>query len=361
MAQRGAPNVSAACQVLLDQFCSESCGNTTVARFGASFRGRARDWRCYSPKALTADLTAYSGGKDFCTKPDELSEMVDLCRAAEAMAERGQTRPQAATPMHYALLIRGQPFRYGCNSPGVHIQLDALRSHREHIVEPLAASGHRVSAILAMDTRSYGCWGTQISALSRTLEPNVLLRNVTGVDQPTNMQKALKLVLDSRPDGTWQLARPFDSVLISRFDLKFTIPILGWLSDNPTKVAIASRCELPQWKWYNCTADLFFSVPRHWASAFASAVGYYRRDCSRGGVSCDITRCCFSSHCYQKSGHGCYNVLGGMIGFDNLQFSWPPPGPHLKINTPSPFFQCCSHGHASRRWLDSLHHNLLPS
>ena len=73
--------------------------------------------------------------------------------------------------MHYALLIRGQPFRYGCNSPGVHIQLDALRSHREHIVEPLAASGHRVSAILAMDTRSYGCWGTQISALSRTLEP----------------------------------------------------------------------------------------------------------------------------------------------------------------------------------------------
>ena len=98
---------------------------------------------------------------------------------------------------------------------------------------------------------------------------------------------------------------------------------------------------------------LQYTVPRELFPPFISAVGYYRRDCSRGGLSCSIRQCCFNSHCHQRTGHGCYNVLAALIGWDRIDFCYPLPicsddSRHPKFcqkaSDRNAFYECCAHG-----------------
>ena len=61
----------------------------------------------------------------------------------------------AATGLHlrFALLFRGEAYRWGCDTEGVATQLAAVRSHVAMIVEPLEARGHDVRAFFAQDHR----------------------------------------------------------------------------------------------------------------------------------------------------------------------------------------------------------------
>jgi len=72
------------CQALLDDYCSSACdlrargcGFPPVARFsGPSAKGIA--WRCYSPETLDNNQT-YTGGDCYCSRDDELEEVLALC------------------------------------------------------------------------------------------------------------------------------------------------------------------------------------------------------------------------------------------------------------------------------------------
>ena len=59
----------------------------------------------------------------------------------------------ATTGLRYALLFRGEAYRWGCDTEGVATQLAAVQSHVAMIVEPLEARGHDVRAFFAHDHR----------------------------------------------------------------------------------------------------------------------------------------------------------------------------------------------------------------
>ena len=85
-------------------------------------------------------------------------------------------RQEAYTPVNsegghrYALLFRGEAYRWGCDVDGVATQIAAVRSHVTMVVEPLEARGHTVRAFFAHDHRV--CKPSYIKSMN--------YRNVTG-------------------------------------------------------------------------------------------------------------------------------------------------------------------------------------
>ena len=53
----------------------------------------------------------------------------------------------------FAILFRGEAYRWGCDPSGIELQRAALLSHVQHIVMPLEEKGHRVRAFFAFDHR----------------------------------------------------------------------------------------------------------------------------------------------------------------------------------------------------------------
>ena len=62
-------------------------------------------------------------------------------------------RGEASTSQRYALLLRGEAYRWGYDSAGVTLQMAAVESHITHIVQPLEQKGHTVRVFIAYDHR----------------------------------------------------------------------------------------------------------------------------------------------------------------------------------------------------------------
>ena len=289
-------------------------------------------------------------------------------------------------PARYAVLFRGEAYRWGCTNDGVAIQLAAMKSHLAQIIEPLERLGHIVRLFFSHDHRV--CKASyvfrpgelkKLGALGRNAS-NVIYKNdspeaidaLTGLflrtniasisriggvkDQPDSIIGSLDLFLRRKRthvgvggskafvqkhslaprDGDGP--ETFDYLIITRYDVKFLSPMPSWpCFDKPLQVSLASQCEPGAWARFNCVADHFWIIPRPYISRAATLIG------TRLNLS-HYTKCCFAKRCLQKAGHGCYNVLSHHLGSEHVGFCWPQPA--KSVAEPNPHYQCCRHGGA---------------
>lgn len=302
----------------------------------------------------------------------------------------------------FALLLRGEAYRWGCDTAGVALQMRAAESQLANIVKPLESRGHTVRIFLAHDHRLCKAGylfrvgqnssrivyrpdtSDAIAAITALFEARrvALVGKLGNVkDQPDSITAALDLFLNQRVQKasaasgfvqsvhaavstsglSAQVARhatrsgdaasSFDFLIVSRYDVRLLTPIISWPCYNqPQQVSAASRCEPGAWERFHCIADHFWIVPRLFLSSYAALVG------SRLNVS-HYTKCCFGKRCLQKAGHGCFNVFEHYWGSEALGFCWPQPV--RSVAEPNPNYQCCMHGRARVDLLNSEHEQML--
>eukprot|EP00322_Chrysochromulina_rotalis_P014844 CAMPEP_0115857174 /NCGR_PEP_ID=MMETSP0287-20121206/15437_1 /TAXON_ID=412157 /ORGANISM="Chrysochromulina rotalis, Strain UIO044" /LENGTH=408 /DNA_ID=CAMNT_0003311381 /DNA_START=17 /DNA_END=1243 /DNA_ORIENTATION=+ len=75
--------LEASCQDAMDSYCASSCdlrskgcGWPTLARFSGP---DPVSWRCYSPETLDNNNQTYASGDCYCSRDDELQEVLSLC------------------------------------------------------------------------------------------------------------------------------------------------------------------------------------------------------------------------------------------------------------------------------------------
>ena len=260
---------------------------------------------------------------------------------------------QSVTNLTYALLFRGEAYRYGCDRAGMHVQDTVMHSHQRMLVEPLEECGATVDIFLAVDTR--GCANfTLRERLKSSFQPARLRRYVTvkATSQPTNVRQSLNLYLP--------LAHEYDVLIFTRYDLRLLQPYRAWPGcQGADRIGVASRCELIQWNQWNCSSDILFFVPRAHLVAFNASIGAPLRPVdsrtyrTRGASAKVAPKACFASKGESVSkgvpmglGHGCFNSFASRIGADNIDFCFPSSraGVSEKRND---FYQCCKHGHAA--------------
>ncbi|EDQ86314.1 uncharacterized protein MONBRDRAFT_28502 [Monosiga brevicollis MX1] len=89
---RAQATVDAACQKVLDNWCNgledQTCVNALssagaelplYARYDVAANDDEKQWRCYSPSSLTPDLSGYSNGTSYCTREQEILDVIADC------------------------------------------------------------------------------------------------------------------------------------------------------------------------------------------------------------------------------------------------------------------------------------------
>jgi hypothetical protein len=237
--------------------------------------------------------------------------------------------PEAAQ-LSYALLFRGEAYRYGCNEHGTRVQDNIMRSHHEMVTRSLEACGSTVDILLAIDTR--GCANSSLRArLASWHEDHVrIAKPVVAHTQPQNIRASLNMFLP--------YALRYDMLIVTRYDLYLRQPFRQWPGcQDPTRIGIASRCERNQWFQWNCSNDVLFVVPREHLWAFNASVGSSLAACfasSGESVSRSVPK---------GLGHGCYNSLASRVGAEQLSFCWPIL-PRGSVTMQNDYYQCCKHG-----------------
>ena len=241
-------------------------------------------------------------------------------------------RCRSSKPRSYALLLRGEVYRFGCDPLAVLAQDLAIRSVDEMITRPLLDCGHRLDIILALDKR--GCANDSLrSRLKRW--PRVRLSwSVRASNQATNFRAALQRF---RP-----LARRYDTLIVSRYDLRVSRQILDWPGcQDGESIGVAEPCEVQKWDLWNCSGDTLFVVPIKMLPAFDAAVGAPTAQASKQYTRWSTkykmreygivtTNACFMTRGERAStglpvgtGHGCYNALAQRVGYARVTHCWP--------------------------------------
>jgi len=92
--------------------CAASGQTWTALQSGAKGAPVAKVWRCYSPASLNADKTAYKSGTGYCTRPQQIAEILKTCKLPKPPPPRVQVRAQAApaaSPSAAAAVPRAEP------------------------------------------------------------------------------------------------------------------------------------------------------------------------------------------------------------------------------------------------------------
>ena len=252
--------------------------------------------------------------------------------------------------MLYALLIRGEIYRYGCDSVGVNMQDRMMRSQHEMITQPLEDCGATVDVLLALDTR--GCANNDLRGRLSEWHPNHIrmAANVKAATQPQNIRAALSIFIP-----VWLR---YDVLILTRYDILLLQPFTAWPGCQGTEsIGLSSRCEQNQWKQWNCSNDILFVVPRKHMIAFNSSINApvdpsasrtYR---GNGGMFKIAPSACFMQAGESASpwtprglGHGCYNSFASRVGTHSLDFCFPTTA---RVTSSNPYYQCCKHGAAS--------------
>jgi len=251
--------------------------------------------------------------------------------------------PSTDTTDRYAILFRGEAYRWGCTENGVKLQQVAFASQLSSMVLPLMAIGHTIRIFLTMDDwrtcrsnhpelHQFNA-STAIQRLASAVKPAQLamLKGLSGIkDQPDGIIRALASFLPSKAN--------FDYLIVTRYDVRLLTPITSWpCYGDRDRISAASKCEPKAWDNFNCIADHFWIVPRPFVRPFTKVVG------SRLNLS-HFTKCCYSKRCIHKAGHGCYNVLAHVLSPSAIGYCWPQPV--KSVAEPNPHYQCCAHGTA---------------
>ena len=192
------------------------------------------------------------------------------------------TQPANATGQHVALLLRGQTFRWGCDSHAVGYQLEAVRSQQTMLLVPLQRMGYEVHTFLTLDARScnrtldgvltemHAAASERVVSRSVGLGPNMEL---IKFDQPRGVRAALNFFLGS---GN---ASAYDYLIMTRHDLRLLKPLPEWgCRLDPMKLLFGNHCEPKAWKSFNCSNDVLHIVPRAHIAAFNSSIGWARQN-----------------------------------------------------------------------------------
>ena len=164
---------------------------------------------------------------------------------------------------HYALLLRGQTHRWGCDAVGRELQRAALRSQIEMLVSPLG--GVDIFLSLSRSCNST-CDDDVREAVGRT---NVVSeRNATAREQSANVQSAVGWFMRTAE------AR-YRTLVMMRYDVLLLSPVTAWACNpsDPDRISLASPVEERMWLRYNWTSDLMQIVPQRWFRVFADALG----------------------------------------------------------------------------------------
>ena len=276
--------------------------------------------------------------------------MTTVAAPAAAATPTAPACSNNAAHLAYALLVRGEAYRFGCDERSVLLQDSLLLSQQEMVVASLEECAATVDVLLAVDTR--GCANSTLrTRLGSWFRPSRLRHHhVTARTQPQNVRASLDLFALER----------YDVLIVTRYDLRILQPYRAWPGcQSLDRIGVANRCEAMQWDKWNCSSDVIFVVPRDRLWAFNASVGqvldpagghWYRG--THGGSARIYTNACFASageavsHGIPKGlGHGCYNALAARIGPDALDFCFPGKADYTEV--PSPYFQCCMHGRAT--------------
>ena len=276
--------------------------------------------------------------------------MTTVAAPAAAATPKAPACSNNAAHLAYALLVRGEAYRFGCDERSVLLQDSLLLSQQEMVVASLEECAATVDVLLAVDTR--GCANSTLrTRLGSWFRPSRLRHHhITARTQPQNVRASLDLFALER----------YDVLIVTRYDLRVLQPYRAWPGcQSLDRIGVASRCEAMQWDKWNCSSDVIFVVPRDRLWAFNASVGevldpasghWYRG--THGGSARIYTNACFASageavsHGIPKGlGHGCYNALAARIGPDALDFCFPGKADYTEV--PSPYFQCCMHGRAT--------------
>ena len=247
----------------------------------------------------------------------------------------------------YALVIRGQAYRYGCHEHGIMLQDAIMESQRDMITESLRSCGAKVGVFLSIDPR--GCANITLLQRLASWHGKHVHSSATVIarTQGQNVRGALQLF------SSW--AADFDTMILTRYDLRILQPFSTWhgCQDSST-IGIASRCEMQQWRNWNCSSDILFVVPRALLWAFNASVGaslnahdsrYF--SAPRGKAKLNPSACfapsgeTTSPGVPKGLGHGCYNSIAHRIGYEQLSFCWPSTS---GVTEPNEYYQCCTHG-----------------
>ena len=301
----------------------------------------------------------------------ELEQFSPITMQAPQCSCLPSTLRQSKNPLHalrqstFALLLRGESYRWGCDGFGVRAQMHAVLSHAQHVGAPLEAAGHTMHTYLPF--RRGVCGGQRLRELvvqayrspsSRSTTPRAVTvapHLLDAPDQSAGMRGALNWFV-----ATSQ-AQAHDFVIVMRFDVVLNMPIDRWWGSNVMPrvarftdlrdtVSLASRCEYIAWKRFNCSSDLIFVVSRKHLASFNASIGAVdvvdaralRIPAGSNTLASfsvwrrRLSHCCFSQNLTSSNtssaqcsahlvGHGCYNVLGRKIGYRKIRFLFPMP------------------------------------
>lgn len=228
--------------------------------------------------------------------------------------------------MHFALLFRGEAYRWGCDNAAMRRQHISIESHVTHLVQPLQALGHRVSLLLA-----YHCECSNAPNTLTLAANSSLLHNVgTSPNQAHAIARAMRWF------RTVDAAVQHDALIVTRFDLTLRAPLHRWGCDptNALELGVASRCKASAFSGWNCTNDILHVVPRRYLGIYSGALGAPRAPVSAGGG------CCFHPNCVKAGGHGCFNALVSRgVPSDKIRFCFPQSQTLVSVLLPNDFFE----------------------
>ena len=139
-----------------------------------------------------------------------------------------------------ALLLRGEPFRWGCSTRGVDYQRMILASYEQHLAAPLEAAGRclGVFAVVSVVFDADGSTGSQCTSALHAMPPfNGTRTRMLRVYQSLNQGRSLAFGL------SWVLAHKdrFSLIVASRFDVRLHVPYPSWACRS-NSINFASRC-----------------------------------------------------------------------------------------------------------------------
>lgn len=234
-----------------------------------------------------------------------------------------------------------------------------MQSQHDMITKSLHACGASVGVVLTVDSR--GCANSTLLDRLASWHGKHLQKSgaVIARTQGQNVRGALQLFMP--------IAHEYDAMILTRYDLRLLVPFTAWPGcQGISTIGVASRCEMQQWRNWNCTNDILFVVPRAHLWAFNASAGAEIRPTDSRYFSAPRGRAkinpsaCFAragevvSHGVPKGlGHGCYNSLAQHVGHEQLSFCWPSAS---GVTEPNEFYQCCRHGTMQGTFLsDDVH------
>ena len=142
--------------------------------------------------------------------------------------------PQA----RFALLVRGEVWRWGCDELGRAAQRSCSASLVTHFISPLKASGHRVDVFLALDIRRAACVASVdelVRVYGASATRQVHTRHFSASTQLANFRSSLNFFRMTVSTD----ASHFTHLVVLRHDVQLGVPVTAW-SCPPHRLGFAA-------------------------------------------------------------------------------------------------------------------------